>query len=71
MNFLPFFLLPMLTVLGVPAPKAPPPKAPEVPKDLPPQIETLQPGVKLTLLATMAVSGANRSVSRKSRKPIS
>jgi putative membrane-bound dehydrogenase-like protein len=26
-------------------------KAPDVPKDLPPQIETLQPGVKLTLLA--------------------
>jgi putative membrane-bound dehydrogenase-like protein len=28
-----------------------PPKAPEVPADLPPQIETLQPGIKLTLLA--------------------
>jgi len=51
MKFLPFLLLPMLTVLGASAPKAPPPKAPEVPKELPPQIETLQPGVKLTLLA--------------------
>lgn len=29
----------------------PPPKAPAVPEDLPPQIQTLQPGVKLTLLA--------------------
>lgn len=33
------------------AQSGPPPKAPDVPKDLPPQIETLQPGVKLTLLA--------------------
>ena len=30
---------------------APPPKAPDVPAGLPPQIELLQPGVKLTLLA--------------------
>lgn len=30
---------------------AAPPKAPEVPADLPPQIELLRPGVKLTLLA--------------------
>jgi len=30
---------------------ADPPKAPNVPADLPPEIETLQPGVKLTLLA--------------------
>lgn len=30
---------------------APPPKAPEVPAELPPHIELLQPGVKLTLLA--------------------
>ena len=27
------------------------PKAPEVPADLPPKIELLQPGVKLTLLS--------------------
>lgn len=33
------------------AQSGPPPKAPDVPKDLPPQIETLQPGVKMTLLA--------------------
>lgn len=30
---------------------APPPKAPEVPAELPPHIELLQPGVRLTLLA--------------------
>jgi putative membrane-bound dehydrogenase-like protein len=30
---------------------APPPKAPDVPAELPPHIELLQPGVKLTLLA--------------------
>lgn len=30
---------------------APPPKAPDVPAELPAQIETVQPGVKLTLLA--------------------
>jgi putative membrane-bound dehydrogenase-like protein len=41
------FLLP-LTAFAQPAL---PPKAPEVPKDLPPRIEILQPGVKLTLLA--------------------
>jgi putative membrane-bound dehydrogenase-like protein len=33
------------------AQSGPPPKAPVVPAELPPQIETLQPGVKLTLLA--------------------
>lgn len=33
------------------AQSGPPPKAPVVPTDLNPQIETLQPGVKLTLLA--------------------
>lgn len=33
------------------AQSGPPPKAPDVPKDLPPQIERLQPGVKMTLLA--------------------
>ncbi len=43
------FLLPTLAALS--APPTAPPKAPEVPKDLPPQIESLQPGVKLTLLA--------------------
>lgn len=31
--------------------QSPPPKAPVVPADLAPQIETLQPGVKMTLLA--------------------
>jgi putative membrane-bound dehydrogenase-like protein len=41
------FLLPLAAF----AQSGPPPKAPDVPKDLPPQIETLQPGVKLTLLA--------------------
>lgn len=39
-------LLPAFAAFG-----APPTKAPEVPAQLPPQIETLQPGVKLTLLA--------------------
>lgn len=39
-------LLPSLTVFS-----APPPKAPEVPAQLPPEIQLLQPGVKLTLLA--------------------
>lgn len=42
-------LLP-LCAIGV-APAAPPPKAPDVPAELPPQVEFLQPGVKLTLLA--------------------
>ncbi|MDI1311880.1 PVC-type heme-binding CxxCH protein [Prosthecobacter sp.] len=37
--------------LAVFAQSGPPPKAPEVPRELPAQIETLQPGVKLTLLA--------------------
>ena len=41
------FLLPIAAF----AQPAPPPKVPDVPKDLPPQIETLQPGVKLTLHA--------------------
>lgn len=41
------FLLPLAAF----AQSGPPPKAPEVPKELPAQIETLQPGVKLTLLA--------------------
>jgi len=40
------FALPFIGLLA-----APPPKAPEVPPELPPQIELLQPGVKLTLLA--------------------
>ncbi|MDZ4289194.1 MAG: PVC-type heme-binding CxxCH protein, partial [Prosthecobacter sp.] len=39
-------LLPSLTAFS-----APPPKAPEVPANLPPEIQLLQPGVKLTLLA--------------------
>ena len=42
-------LLPAFAALG--APPAAPTKSPEVPAQLPPQIETLQPGVKLTLLA--------------------
>ena len=42
-----FFLLPLAAF----AQTAPPPKAPVVPTDLAPQIETLQPGVKMTLLA--------------------
>jgi putative membrane-bound dehydrogenase-like protein len=42
-------LLPALAALG--APRVAPTKSPEVPAQLPPQIETLQPGVKLTLLA--------------------
>ena len=44
-------LLPFLLPLAAFAQSGPPPKAPDVPKDLPPQTETLQPGVKLTLLA--------------------
>ncbi|MBL9185490.1 MAG: c-type cytochrome [Verrucomicrobiaceae bacterium] len=42
-----FFLLPLAAL----AQSAPPPKAPVVPTDLAPQIETLKPGVKMTLLA--------------------
>ncbi len=46
------FTLPVLTFGLVPVfQAAPPPKAPEVPAEVPPRIETLQPGVKLTLLA--------------------
>ena len=46
----------ILTALTLPllshaAPRPDSPKAPNVPADLPPQIETVQPGVKLTLLA--------------------
>ena len=41
----------ILLPLAVFAQSSPPPKAPDVPKELTPQIETLQPGVKLTLLA--------------------
>jgi putative membrane-bound dehydrogenase-like protein len=41
------FLLPLAAF----AQSGPPPKAPVVPTDLAPQIETLQPGVKMTLLA--------------------
>ena len=41
------FLLPLAAF----AQSGPPPKAPVVPTDLPPQIETLKPGVKMTLLA--------------------
>jgi hypothetical protein len=48
MNRILLCLLPVVTAF---AQSGPPPKAPEVPKDLPAQIDTLQPGVKLTLLA--------------------
>jgi hypothetical protein len=41
------FLLPLAAL----AQSSPPPKAPVVPTDLVPQIETLKPGVKMTLLA--------------------
>ena len=46
MKSLAIVLLPLVV-----AAQAPPPKAPIVPGELPPQIQTLQPGVKLTLLA--------------------
>ncbi len=42
-------LLPAFSAFG--APSSAPPQSPEVPAEVPPQIETLQPGVKLTLLA--------------------
>ncbi|MFN7560154.1 MAG: PVC-type heme-binding CxxCH protein [Prosthecobacter sp.] len=41
----------LLLPLAAFAQSGPPPKAPVVPTDLAPQIETLQPGVKMTLLA--------------------
>jgi len=44
------FLLPAFAALSAPPPTAPP-KAPEVPAELPPQVKLLQPGVKLTMLA--------------------
>ncbi|MBL9150995.1 MAG: hypothetical protein JNK37_00835 [Verrucomicrobiales bacterium] len=47
---LPLFLLLPLAAIAAP-PGAPPPKAPVVPDDLSPKIETRLPGVKLTLLA--------------------
>ena len=43
-------LLPAFAALSAP-PSAAPPKAPDVPADLPPQVKLLQPGVKLTMLA--------------------
>ncbi len=49
MKLILFCLLPVITVLG--APRVAPSKAPEVPAELPPKIELMQPGVKLTLLA--------------------
>ena len=45
-NILAAMILPLSSLLA-----APPPKPPEVPTDLPPKIELLRPGVKLTLLA--------------------
>ena len=47
MRHLVFLLLPIIAL----AQSSPPPKAPEVPAELPPKIELLQPGVKLTMLA--------------------
>lgn len=41
----------LLTPLTMFAQSGPPPKAPDVPAELPPEIVTVQPGVKLTLLA--------------------
>jgi hypothetical protein len=41
----------LILPLAALAQSGPPPKAPVVPGELPPQIETLQSGVKLTLLA--------------------
>lgn len=46
-----FHRLLVLLPLAALAQSGPPPKAPAVPAELPPQIETLQSGVKLTLLA--------------------
>lgn len=46
-----FHRLLILLPLAALAQTAPPPKAPVVPTDLAPQIETLKPGVKMTLLA--------------------
>ena len=43
-------LLPAFAALSAPPPAAPP-KAPDVPAELPPQVKLLQPGVKLTMLA--------------------
>ncbi len=40
-----------LFFIALPLAAAPPPKMPEVPAEVPPRIETLQPGVKMTLLA--------------------
>ena len=45
------FAFASLSLSAMAAAPAPPPKAPDVPKELPPQIEILQPGVKLTMLA--------------------
>lgn len=44
-------LLALAFALPLAAQKPAPPKAPDVPAEVPPQIQTLQPGVKLTLLA--------------------
>ncbi|MBX7209610.1 MAG: c-type cytochrome [Verrucomicrobiaceae bacterium] len=47
MHRIAFMLLPLAAL----AQSGPPPKAPDVPVDLPPRVEILQPGVKLTMLA--------------------
>ena len=44
-------VLPFIFAVSVAVLSAPPPKLPEVPADLLPQIQPQQPGVKLTLLA--------------------
>ena len=44
-----FLLLPAFSAMG--APRSAPAKSPDVPAQVPPQVVTLQPGVKLTLLA--------------------
>ena len=46
-----YLLLSLAAFAALGAPPSAPTKSPEVPAELPPQIETLQPGVKLTLLA--------------------
>lgn len=46
-----FRYLPFLVPVIALAQSSPPPKAPVVPADLAPQIETLKPGVKMTLIA--------------------
>ncbi len=46
-----FFIIAAMAAPTAQLAAAPPPKAPDVPAELPPNVELLQPGVKLTLLA--------------------